>query len=84
MKESRQREKICSGVSEILREAREAKGISMTDLADRAGLSRSIISLIERGLRNPTLDTLLRIVSILDIPLSEVIKRAEKAAVKSS
>ena len=56
----------------------------MTDLADRAGLSRSIISLIERGLRNPTLDTLLRIVSILDIPLSEVIKRAEKAAVKSS
>ena len=55
----------------------------MTDLAAKAGLSRSIISLIERGLRNPTLDTLLRITDVLEIPLGDVVKRAENAARKS-
>ncbi len=55
----------------------------MTELADRAGLSRSIISLVERELRNPTLDTLLRISQALGVSLGEVIARSE-AAVESS
>ena len=38
-----------------------------------------MISLVEHDLRNPTLDTLLRIADALDFDLSEVIKRAEKA-----
>ena len=83
MKESRKREIICSRVAESLRVTRQAKGLSMTDLAAKAGLSRSIISLIERGLRNPTLDTLLRITDVLEIPLGDVVKRAENAARKS-
>ena len=83
MTRSRKRERICSGVVEILRTTRESKGISMTELADRAGLSRSIISLVERELRNPTLDTLLRISQALGVSLGEVIARSE-AAVESS
>lgn len=68
----------------ILREERLSQGLSMIQLAEKSGLSQSIISLIERGLRSPTMDTMLRLTEALDVPLSDVIKRAEKAAAKSS
>jgi transcriptional regulator with XRE-family HTH domain len=54
----------------------------MTRLAEQAGLSQSMISLVERDLRNPTLDTLLRIVDVLGIELSDVLVKAKKDAVR--
>jgi transcriptional regulator with XRE-family HTH domain len=50
----------------------------MTALAVKAGLSQQMISYVERGIRNPTLDTLLRITKALDVPLAKLITRAEK------
>ena len=50
----------------------------MTEVADQAGLSRQMISYIEQGMRNPTLDTLLRIAGALNVDLSGLIKRASK------
>jgi transcriptional regulator with XRE-family HTH domain len=55
----------------------------MTELAARSGLSRAMISFIEHELRNPTLDTLLRIAAALKVDLAEVLKRAAVAAGKS-
>jgi transcriptional regulator with XRE-family HTH domain len=55
----------------------------MTVLADRAGLSQAMISFVERDLRNPTLDTLLRMAAVLEVDLADVIKRATKTAAKS-
>jgi transcriptional regulator with XRE-family HTH domain len=52
----------------------------MNIVAQRSGLSHSIVSLIERDLRNPTLDTLLRIAEVLEIDLGKVITQASKAA----
>lgn len=52
----------------------------MTVVAERSGLSQATISLIERELRNPTLDTLLRITEVLGVELGEVILRASKDA----
>lgn len=52
----------------------------MNALAERSGLSQSIISLVERDLRNPTLDTLLRIADALEIDLPKLIARAARAA----
>jgi transcriptional regulator with XRE-family HTH domain len=49
----------------------------MTRLAEQAGLSQSMVSLVERDLRNPTLDTLLRITEVLDVELSKVLVRAK-------
>jgi len=72
------REAIVSNVVRLLREEREKRGLSMNVVAQRSGLSHSIISLIERDLRNPTLDTLLRIAEAIDIDLGEVITRARK------
>ena len=52
----------------------------MQVLAQDAGLHQSMISLVERGLRNPTLDTFLRIADALQIDFPELLKRARKLA----
>lgn len=82
MSASESRERVCSEVAKALRELREQRGLSMTELAARAGLSRAMISFIEHELRNPTLDTLLRIAEVLDVELSDVIANAKRAALR--
>jgi len=67
MSEVELREATCRQVAKIIRELREEQGLSMTDLAARVGLSRLMISFIEHKKRNPTLDTLLRIASVLKV-----------------
>jgi transcriptional regulator with XRE-family HTH domain len=74
------REAIAANVIRLLRQEREQKGLSMNVLAQRSGLSHSIISLVERDLRNPSLDTLLRISEVLKIDLGKLISRAQRAA----
>ena len=67
-------------VAILLREERMRQGLSMNSVAKTAGLSQQMVSYVERGLRNPTLDTLLRITDALSIDLSKLIKRASKAS----
>lgn len=76
------RQNICSNVARILREEREKRGISMTALAERAGLSQQMVSYVEREMRNPTLETLLRITGVLGIEIADVLDRACKRASK--
>ena len=66
----------------LLREEREKSGVSMNALAQRSGLSQSMVSLVERDLRNPTLDTLFRIADALEIDLADIIRRAKNAAAR--
>ena len=54
----------------------------MTRLAEMSGLSQGMISLVEHEERNPSLDTLMRIAVALEIELSSVLSRAERAAKK--
>ncbi|HVY70956.1 MAG TPA: helix-turn-helix transcriptional regulator [Verrucomicrobiae bacterium] len=77
------REATSCQLAASLRAERIRQGISMSRLAQEAGLSQSIISLIERDLRNPTIDTLLRICSVLKVDLAALLKDAEKAALNS-
>ncbi|HMS88613.1 MAG TPA: helix-turn-helix transcriptional regulator [Acidimicrobiales bacterium] len=49
--------------STLLSEAREAAGLSKTDLAGRAGTSRPTLSAYEHGRVSPTLDTAERILA---------------------
>ena len=71
-------EKVCAGVAAILKEERTARDVSLTRLAETAALSRQMVSYVERGLRVPTLDTLLRITSALGIDAADVIRRAQR------
>jgi len=63
-----------------LRERREQLGLSKSVVAQKAGLSIAMISFVERELRKPTLDTLLRMSEALDIDLWKVLRRATDQA----
>jgi len=71
---------VCSQVARILREERRRQGLSMTAVAERAGLSQQMVSYVEREMRTPNLDTVLRMSYALDLDSAEVIRRAQKAA----
>lgn len=75
---SKKRAAICAEVAKILKVEREKRQLSMTAVATKAGLSQQMVSYVERGIRNPTLETLLRISDALDIDLSDIIVRAFK------
>lgn len=80
MEKSQYPRQTASLVVKALKAERERQKISMTQMAARAGLALATISFVERELRNPTLDTLLRISEVLEIELGEVILRASKQA----
>lgn len=62
----------------ILREIRTEKGISQEKLAEYCDLDRTYISLLERGLRQPTLTTIFKLAEALEILPSEIIGLTEK------
>ena len=64
----------------ILREFREQKGISQEQLAGSAGLDRSFISLVERGIQSPNLVILLKIAEVLGVPAAEMVAKVESTA----
>ena len=74
---------VCSRVARLLRQEREKQGLSMNLVAERAGLSQQMVSYVEREMRNPTLETVLRIAAALKIDLAKVLQAAQKAASKS-
>ncbi len=60
-------------IGDGLRGRRRELGLSLRDLADRLGVSPSLISQIERGRANPSVSTLYSIVAELDISLDELL-----------
>jgi len=62
----------------VLKRARLAKGLSQEDLAHAAGLHRTYVGLIERGLRRPTMEAGHALAQALDTPLSELVRESEK------
>ena len=60
-------------MGERLREARRARGLSLRVLAERLGVSPSLISQIETGRANPSVSTLYAIAAELDVSLDELL-----------
>jgi transcriptional regulator with XRE-family HTH domain len=73
-----------SHVACILKEEREKRALSLKMLGKKSGISRQTISYIEQEVQSPSLDTLLRITSALDVDLAKIIARAQKRASKKS
>jgi transcriptional regulator with XRE-family HTH domain len=59
-------------IGKRLRELREAKGLSQSDVEDRSGLPRTHVSLVENGHSTPTLQVLERWANALDVELSQL------------
>ena len=64
------RSRSASRLGEQIRALRVASGASGGELARNCGISRSMLSRVERGLVSPSVETLDRIAHGLDIPLS--------------
>jgi len=70
-------QKIVHKVIELLKKQRETLGWSQRTLAAHAGVDPKTVSLIERGIRSPTLFTLSLIASAMSLRLWEIMKDAE-------
>ena len=57
-----------------VRRYRKARGLSQEKLAERAGLDRSYIGGIERGLRNVTIMKLQQVAQALDVTLADLVQ----------
>lgn len=53
---------------------RQKMDLSQEEFSDKAGLHRTYISQFERGLRNPTYTTLVKIATTLGISLKELLE----------
>lgn len=62
---------------EVLRELRTGTGKTQETIALDAGLDRTFISMLERGLRQPTLETVLSLSRALGVSASEIVARVE-------
>jgi transcriptional regulator with XRE-family HTH domain len=63
---------------EKIRSIREKKGMTMKDVGEKAGVTESLISQIERNKVSPAIDTLMAIVETLDIDLEYLFSDLKK------
>jgi transcriptional regulator with XRE-family HTH domain len=61
---------------------REKQRLSKYELAQRSGVSQQMIGYIERGLRVPSLDIVLRIADGLKLDLGEFMRRAKRESAR--
>jgi len=66
-----------------LREAREARALSLRELARRIGVSPSLISQIERGLVSPSVGTLWSLASELGMPLDRLFSDSVRPSLRA-
>ena len=66
-------------IGKVIQRLRISKGLSQEVLSGLANLDRTHYSKIERGLRSPTLDTIFRIASALEIKPHEIVREIEIA-----
>jgi XRE family transcriptional regulator, regulator of sulfur utilization len=59
-------------LGKAIRQLREQRGVSQEALAYEAGVTSGTLSLIERGLSNPTWGTVKGIAAALDVSIAEL------------
>ena len=60
-------------IAASIRRERERTGLSMTELAKRAGIAKSTLSQLESGTGNPSVETLWALGVALDVPFSRLV-----------
>ena len=68
---------------DVVRERRTEQGVSQESLANLAGLHRTYISMLERGIRNPSLTVILQLAEALNTVASKLMADFE-AKVRAS
>jgi len=65
-----------TGLGEAIRRERSNIGISQGELARRSGLHRTYVSDLERGARNPSVGSILKIADALHVTVAELFQAA--------
>lgn len=68
----------------VVKELRLEKGLSQEAFAERADLNRTYLGEVERGIAIPSLVTIAKIASALNVSLSALIARSEHLFEKTS
>ena len=66
-----------SGFSETLSRLRKQAQLTQADLADRLGISKSAVSMYERGQREPELELLQAMADVFSVSVSALLGREE-------
>lgn len=61
-------------IAAAIRRERERAGLSLTELAKRAGVAKSTLSQLEAGTGNPSVETLWALGVALDVPFSRLVE----------
>ncbi len=61
-------------LGQVIREKREAKNLTQIQVAEKAQLDRNYIGMVERGERNPSYLSLIKIANGLDMQVFQLIK----------
>ena len=68
----------------VLRDLRKERGLSQESLALEAGIQRNYVSLIERGINQPTITIIFKISAALNMKPSQMLELVEKSCIKTS
>ncbi|CAH1207662.1 MULTISPECIES: helix-turn-helix domain-containing protein [Paenibacillus] len=69
-------------IGKRVQQLRKEKGLSLTELAERAGVAKSYISSLERDIqKNPSIQFLEKIAAVLKVPVDRLIDDQEEIAV---
>jgi transcriptional regulator with XRE-family HTH domain len=63
----------------VIAEMRRSAGFSQEALAERAGVHRTYVSQLERGLKSPTLAVLMKLAEALDTKPSKILQLLERS-----
>ena len=72
------RSTINSAVGQAIREVRNSKNIAQEKMAFDSNIDRTYASALERGLKNPSIEVILKLAEGLDYPAWEIVKRIEE------
>lgn len=65
---------ILSRFGQKVRQKRLSLGISQEELAERAGVHRTYVGMIERGEKNITLRNIVKFAKALELPIQDLMK----------
>lgn len=66
----------------VIKEMRQAKGLSQAKLAELGNFNRTFISDLERGVYQPTLFSIFRLAEALEVAPHTIIQRVEELSKK--
>ena len=66
----------------VLRDLRKERGLSQEALALEAGIQRNYVSLIERGINQPTITIIFKLATAMEVKPSQLIELVEAECLK--